>query len=103
MSVPNAFTMYKFTQRKMSFVLFVCNWSDTRVKTCSEQGSSIKGPEEYVSYNNATHNISSTVTSTQRGTAYKTQPFAGLKQTLSKKQQDLILYLQFLIIESVID
>ena len=89
------------------FVCFVClfltgvtHWS---VKTCSERGSSIKGPEEYVSYNIATYNISSTVTSTQRGTAYKTQPFAGLKQTLTKKQQGLILYLQYLIIESVID
>ena len=68
------------------FLTGVTHWS---VKTCSERGSSIKGPEEYVSYNNATHNISSTVTSTHRETAYKTQPYGGLKQTLSKKQQGL--------------
>ena len=68
------------------FLTGVTHWS---VKTCSERGSSIKGPEEYVSYNIATYNISSTVTSTYRETAYETQPFGGLKQTLSKKQQDL--------------
>ena len=71
------------------FVLFLTGVTHWSVKTCSERGSSIKGPEEYVSYNNATHNISSTVTSTHHETAYKTQPFGGLKQTLSKKQQGL--------------
>ena len=56
------------------FCLFLTGVTHWSVKTCSERGSSIKGPEEYVSYNNATHNISSTVTSTHRETAYKTQP-----------------------------
>ena len=85
------------------FVLFLTGVTHWSVKTCSERGSSIKGPEEYVSYNIATYNISSTVTSTHRETAYKIQPFGWLKQTLSKKQQDLDSVLAISTIESVID
>ena len=34
--------MLKVKRKKLKVVcLFVCNWSDTRVKTCSELGSSI--------------------------------------------------------------
>ena len=76
------------------------HWS---VETCSKQGSSIEGPEEYVRYNNATHNISSTVTSTYCKTAYETQPFGGLKQTLSKKQQDLDSVLAISTVESAME
>ena len=71
---PNLAQHYNFTFHEVVLVCFVClfltgvtHWS---VKTCSERGSSIKGPEEYVSYNIATYNISSTVTSTHRETAY---------------------------------
>ena len=85
------------------FVLFLTGVTHWSVKTCSERGSSIKGPEEYVSYNIATYNISSTVTSTHRETAYIIQPFGWLKQTLSKKQQDLDSVLAISTIESVID
>ena len=53
-------------------------------------------------HRNVTHNTSLSVTSASRGTVYRTQPFGQLKQTLSKKLQDLNTVLAILTVESVI-